>query len=334
MHRTLAVLTALLVSGGPVVAQAFLETFPYADGTVIPGWTERRGDWGISNGQAILLTTPANYNYLTKDGLTYRDSVSEVSIFYEGAISRVQAGGLVSRHYGGPNNTNLIMCAIQDNTPSAAVGFDSLWSYEYGGPGFAVQTNLPLFLSCRARMVTVDNTAITYVDTDLNGTWDVVNTINIGMFLNTGETGLSSALNSPLLRSCAMDDFALFDGVVTGPRTVSVGQTISLSLRGQVSSRVYQAACSLSTNPGILIDSRRIPLSPDALMVASFTLPTVFQNFTGVLDPTGSGTISINVPNLGALVGLTFYAGFVTVVPGAPSGIENVSNDHDITIRP
>jgi len=333
MHRTLATL-ALMLSAGPALSQAVLDTFPYANGTTIPGWTERRGDWAISNGQVILSTTPANYNYLTKDGLIYRDSVTEVTIIYEGVISRVQAGGLTSRHYGGPNNTNLIMCAIQDNSPSPGVGFDSLWSYEYGGPGFAVQTNLPLFLACRARMVTVDNTAITYVDTDQNGTWDVVNTITIGMFLSAGETGLSSALNSPLLRSCAMDDFALFDGVLRGPRTVSVGQTLPLTLRGQVPGRTYQAACSLSLNPGIVIDSRRIPLSPDGLMVASLVLPTIFENFSGVLDGTASGLVRINVPNLGSLVGLTFYAGFVTLHPGAPSGIENISNDHDITIVP
>jgi len=113
-----------------------------------------------------------------------------------------------------------------------------------------------------------------------------------------------------------------------------VGGILTLNLKGKTANAVYQAACSLSNSPGIPIDTRRIPLTPDGLMIASLVLPGIFANFTGALDGNAAATAAINIPAVPQLTGLSFFAGFVELGAGAPSGISAISNDHPITIVP
>jgi hypothetical protein len=107
-----------------------------------------------------------------------------------------------------------------------------------------------------------------------------------------------------------------------------------LSLQGNTPGALYQVAAAFASAPGIAVDVRNIPLSPDALTLLSLTLPSVFQSFAGATDLNGAATARIVFPPVPALAGVVFYTAFVTLSPTAPSGIANISNDHRIEIVP
>jgi hypothetical protein len=90
---------------------------------------------------------------------------------------------------------------------------------------------------------------------------------------------------------------------------------------------VYQVGSSLGTGP-IPIDTRRLDLSPDALLMLSVggTLPTIFQVYAGVLDAQGKGQAKLHIPSVPALKGLRVHSAFVTLLASAPSGVAHISN--------
>ena len=96
----------------------------------------------------------------------------------------------------------------------------------------------------------------------------------------------------------------------------------------------YQVGTSLGNGP-IPIDTRKLELSPDNLLVASTSgsLPTVFQNYGGLLDSGGNGAAALNIPNIPQLKGLRIYTAFLTLKPSAPSGISNISTSFVFTIQ-
>lgn len=78
-------------------------------------------------------------------------------------------------------------------------------------------------------------------------------------------------------------------------------------------SQAFVAAPALATRPRILLGGGKcIGLAPDALLLASFQLPTVFVGFQGVLDAAGERIVQLAVPRSKALVGVTLYLGFLT----------------------
>jgi hypothetical protein len=90
--------------------------------------------------------------------------------------------------------------------------------------------------------------------------------------------------------------------------------------------RSYLMAASFATRPGIPVGSRTIPLRADALFGLSRTLPSMFTNFTGVLDPRGQAVATIRTPNAPALKGVSFYVAGVVLDPASPFGIVRISN--------
>jgi hypothetical protein len=333
MSRTGLLLVLLLAPAA--VAQTYQDSFSYSEGTVVPGWTERRGDWIIAAGRLHLGTTAGSYNYITKDGFSLKHSVTEALVFYDGLVSTVQAAGLCARHTGTSMDTGTVMCAIQDNTGGGpSVGFDSIWLYEQGGTGANQLTSLPLFGSCRARLLVSNASAVVEVDTDMNGTWDRRVTTTANVIQAAGGNGCSSGFLAPAPRCSGIDDFALFDAVLTSTGTAQPGSTLVLNLQGNLPGAPYQAAAAFANAPGIAVDVRTIPLAPDTLTILSLTLPSVFQAFSGVTDNNGSATARIVFPPVPQLAGIVFYTAFVTLSPAAPSGIANISNDHRIDIVP
>jgi hypothetical protein len=61
-------------------------------------------------------------------------------------------------------------------------------------------------------------------------------------------------------------------------------------------------------------------------------LPSVFGGYAGTIDSRGDGQAALHVPNLPMLAGLKIHSAFVTVDPGAPSGIRTISNTFAFTI--
>jgi len=320
-----------LVLAGVAGAQVYVDSFSYPDGTLVPGWTEKRGDWIVAAGR-VHTQTASTWSYLTKDGYVLKDCVTEADVIYEGAGAVVQFGGTDCRHLGGPNDSNIVMCKIQNN--GGVADFDRFFTYERVVGAVTFTDIIPGTLAARVRFKVAGTNCITQVDSDLNGTWDLTHTKTLTTNLLAGELGVNAFHFSPLTRSSAVDNFALFDAVLNTVGTPNVGATLGLSLQGQNPGSTYQVACSLSNAPGIPVDTRNIPLTPDAFMLLSFSLPTVFVQFTGTLDANASARALIVIPPIPMLAGFSFYAGFVTVNPASPSGIENISNDERITIVP
>jgi len=98
--------------------------------------------------------------------------------------------------------------------------------------------------------------------------------------------------------------------------------------------KTHVLALSLSgITPGLPVDRRNFPLVADDLffITAANLVPSLFQNFTGILNAAGKGQATLNIPNLPALVNLPVYGAFVTA-PGGPSGINVISNPFTFTI--
>jgi len=127
------------------------------------------------------------------------------------------------------------------------------------------------------------------------------------------------------------DQFALLSTTDT-PR---VGTTVNLQVRADGDAgNGWLAACSLGSLPGFPIDTRVVPLNPDLLFALSLSTPSIFDNFLGVLDGMGRGTARIHIPGVQGLVGITIYAAFVSLRPGAPSGVGVIADALGLTFVP
>lgn len=111
-----------------------------------------------------------------------------------------------------------------------------------------------------------------------------------------------------------------------------VGRMVALELAAPCQpGATYALAAALGTTPGIPIDSRRIPLNPDALFALSFSVPSVFAGFVGTLDAQGRAAAAVHV--LPPLAGATFYLAGITLDPTAPSGIGAITGALPFAVR-
>jgi len=95
----------------------------------------------------------------------------------------------------------------------------------------------------------------------------------------------------------------------------------------------YIMGASFGTKPGIPVGSRTVPLAPDTLFFTSLTTPSVFQDFSGVLNSNGRAVATLHIPALPGLQGLSLYVAGVIVDPHAPMGIRVVTNAEHIVIQ-
>jgi len=117
---------------------------------------------------------------------------------------------------------------------------------------------------------------------------------------------------------------------VIGPPRVGTNIPLALSAPGDAALG-YLAAAAFATTPAIPIDWRVLPLAPDALLLLSLSLPSVFQNFAGTLDGSGNASAAVEAPNVPGLVGVTVHIAFLTLSGGAPSGIRSISAPRAMT---
>jgi len=121
---------------------------------------------------------------------------------------------------------------------------------------------------------------------------------------------------------------------ITPTGTGVVGTSVGLGLTSTIDpGMVYQVGSSFGSGP-IPIDSRKLYLSPDALLWLSVggVLPGIFQNYAGLLDKSGKATANLNIPNIPALIGLKVYTSFATLNAARPSGISEISPMWSVTI--
>jgi len=113
------------------------------------------------------------------------------------------------------------------------------------------------------------------------------------------------------------------------------GTTITFTLSAAPDAGLtYQLASSFGNGP-IPIDTRKLELSLDPLMLLSLygLAPMIFQGYAGVLDAKGGATAKLNIPKIPGLSTIRIYTAFVTLKATAPSGISNISNTFLFTIQ-
>lgn len=146
---------------------------------------------------------------------------------------------------------------------------------------------------------------------------------------NTPYAGPFAILQSPKMR------VTFNETVLSGTGSPAPGGTVLLALLSTPDPNLpYQLGSSLGTGP-IPIDTRRLGLSPDPLLVITVlgALPLVFQGYVGKLDAAGKAAAKIAIPPIPALKGLRLHSAFLTLQASAPSGVKSISNTFTFTIQ-
>jgi len=122
--------------------------------------------------------------------------------------------------------------------------------------------------------------------------------------------------------------------VLQGRGTPRPGGTVVLELLAtEFPSFPYQVGTSMGTG-SIPIDTRVLGLSPDNLLAVSAnnSWPAIFSGYRGRISATGKANATIHIPSLPALIGTRLHSAFVTLDPGAASGIRSISNTFSFSI--
>jgi DNA-binding beta-propeller fold protein YncE len=97
--------------------------------------------------------------------------------------------------------------------------------------------------------------------------------------------------------------------------------------------KAYILAASFSSRPGFPLGTRTVPLNLDNLFTLSQLVPSIFQNFQGVLNANGQAVASLAIPGVPALQGFSFVVAGVIVDPASPMGIGTVTNAEHIVLQ-
>lgn len=125
--------------------------------------------------------------------------------------------------------------------------------------------------------------------------------------------------------------------VAAVPQTARPGTAVPVDcVASEDVGRPFQVATSLGAGPIPLPGARALALGPDGIFHTSVggALPGVFQNYSGVVPPSGEWRSTIRLPATAALVGLQPRTAFATFSPGSPGGIKSVSNAAVVRIVP
>jgi hypothetical protein len=321
--RSITIVSSLLLSA-TLSAQAFIDTFSYPNGNLIPGWTQQRGTWQVQSGRLSVTSGSSVWAYITKDGITSTNCVIDGTFYYNTATA-VQFGGLATRHPGGNVDTNLLMTKIQNN--GGIADFDRVFCYERGATGSSYADIVGGTQVAHFRMVTLDNEFWCEVDANMDGYYELVLPPRpITLVTAAGLVGMSS------YQTTEMDDFEYFDAVLAPQPNAAprIGTNYDLRLVTTMPLAVYVGALSLG-NAGIpLGGGRAIPLSADAFAVNTFAVAGL--GLVGVTDANGRAAVSIPLPPIAALVGMRLFTSFVTIDGNRPLGIGDISNEQGFVI--
>lgn len=337
MSRHLATVLPVLLAAGTATAQQFIDRFTYPAGTVVPGYTEERGDWMVLPTGAVQSSVTTTFQELTNDNIADQDCCVEATAIYDTAAPQLMYVGPLARHSGAGSGATYFMIKLQDNgTPRD--GYDTYWVYYYNGASFqfvATGSNgaiSPPTLQARVRLQVIEEPSTSnvrvqiFIDTDMNGKWDITNewlsTLGIG---SSGKVGING------YRNAIADDFKYFNSTLYLADRPTIGSSVRLLGRASPNAP-YQGVCSLGNTTGIpLSASRAIPVDYDPLLILSLSTPPVFA-FSGITSASGDYTLTFNIPNLNQLVGLTVWGSAFTFNP-SPFGFVDIAPDVQIDIQ-
>lgn len=112
--------------------------------------------------------------------------------------------------------------------------------------------------------------------------------------------------------------------VLTCTEQVKLGAQGMVVLHNGPPGHLYQLGTSFTPGPPIQVGTWRICIGVDNLLVLSLLGIPLFQNYNGVVPPSGKTGGTFSVPNLQPLVGLCLYHVGVTAASGR--GITSVTN--------
>jgi len=330
--RTRALLFPLLLAGG-LSAQNIIETFPFPNGTLIPGWTQQNLTWKIQN-QRLVPTGGRSFHYITNDRIKdVKDCVLDVEVIYP-TVQSLHAGGLCARHPGGSGENGLVQLKLQDNSGSGTGAYNTLWLYER--PGSSVYTAVsPPTKRAVVRLFIKGNQAWAELDGDMDGIFELksaVKTFSNAATKSSGKVGITG------YNGAEMDNWKYYAGIVMAASgsTPKIGTTYTMELftplnGGSTPIPTPWAAMLSLGNKGIPIpDGRAVPLSLDWLWVNSLGF-----GWGGVMTtqkPTAR--FGIAIPNDPVLVGIDLFAAAITLDGTKSFGIGAISNDHHFQITP
>jgi len=324
----------LVLLAGLASAQQFIDPFNYAPGTLIPGYTEQRGNW-VATGTTVQSQSGVTFQELTHDTFLDRDACVETVAIYDTTLPGLMYTGPIVRHNGAGAAATYFMVKLQDNGVPRD-GWDTYWVYYYNGASFqflVAGSNgaiTPPSLGVRARLQVIEEAANVrvqvFLDTNLDGNWDITREFLTALGFGTaaGKIGVNGYQNA------IADDLKYFNANLYLAGTPQVGMPVNLNGRG-TSGFGYVGACSLGHSGIPLGDGRVIPLDLDALLLLSLSTPAIFTNFSGTVDANGNFVMTLNTPPVPQLAGFTIWSSAVTFTP---NGIIEIAPDVQITFVP
>lgn len=324
LRRTAFILLAVAFLCHAAAAQQFLDPFNYLKSTTIPGYTEHVGDWQAL-GTEVQCQGGISSQTLIHNTIQDLDCCVEILARYETTLPGIQRTGPIARFTGTGSSGNYFYLKVQDNGSRA--GFDYYFVYyQGGGSAFMSGAISPVTTVARARMQVFEEGSSVrvqvFIDTNMDGLWDITKSALTSNGIGaTGGVGINGA------RSARADDLKYFNAILYLNGTPKVGTSVTLKGRASIN-QPYIGACSLGHAGTPLGAGRAIPLDLDGLFWASLSNPAVFSNFIGLTDMKGDFTMTLNIPAIPQLVGLTVWS---TAVTATIQGIIDIAPDVQIT---
>lgn len=185
--------TAVMSNQHDATRAAACDDFNRATGTVVTGWTEQVGDWAIYTNH-LMSESLNEWQYITFNGSNQQNGCVEAIVEY-GEGSGVRFMGLTARWIDAGNK---IVFKIQDNNNSGY--WDSYFLYDAGYNKYH-QSGLNLGHEVKIQMEYIGSSITFRIDTDLDGTWDIENTISGFAVTGSGLTGAAA------YKQCYLDDW-------------------------------------------------------------------------------------------------------------------------------
>jgi hypothetical protein len=329
MRLIASAMALALVSSLP--AQNRVETFPYPDGTIIPGWTAQWNTWKILN-KRLIPTGGRTFHYITNNFFKgVKDCVIDVEVIYPKVVN-LHYGGVCARHPGGTGENGLVMTKLQDNSSVGTGSFNRTYLYER--PGGATSAATPPTKHAVVRMFVKGNTGWFEIDGNMDGIFEQKSAVRTFSNTATKKSGLTGICG---YNGAEMDNWKLFLAQMTPDAATkpAIGTTYKMNfespLHGGTTPRPtpYLALLSAGNKGFALTHGIHIPLTFDSLLVNSLAF-----GWSGVLTAKApKGTISLAIPNMKSLVGLKLFSAGITLGSGTTGGWGNVSNDHGFIVQ-
>jgi len=334
MTRFVILCLAMVLIAGSATAQWFIDPFGYPPGTTIPGYTEQRGDW-MATGSTVQSNAATTFQELTNDTWTDKDVCVETVAIYDMAAPNLMYTGPIARYTGSGASANFFMIKLQDNS-SPRDGFDRWFAYFYNGSSFSPVATSPSYYAdispptkrARVRLQVIEESTDVrvqlFLDTDVDGKWDATrewrSTYGIG---STGKIGICG------YRNAIADDLKYFNATLYLADPPKVGNFARLIGRG-LPNETYVGACSFGHSGFPVGPGHVVPLDLDPLFWTSLATPVIFQNFVGITSATGGFTMSLNIPPIPQLAGITIWSSAAVITA---NGFQEIAPDVEITIQ-